>query len=64
MTDPERTEDVAAAMAELERLRLLSTDQRPPAQEVRPLPIGRGQPDTQPATVADSLLLLAFVPLR
>lgn len=58
MADLERADDVAAAMAELDRVRFLPPDQREHARENRPLPIGFGQTSSQPSTVAAMLRLL------
>jgi len=58
MTDLERVDDVATAMAELDRRRFLPPDQRAHANEDRPLPLGHGQTNSQPSTVAAMLRLL------
>jgi len=67
MTEPDRTaeraatdrdDDVAAAMAELNRRAFLPPEQRARAGEDRPLPIGHGQTNSQPSTVAAMLRLL------
>ncbi|HEY5515939.1 MAG TPA: protein-L-isoaspartate O-methyltransferase [Pengzhenrongella sp.] len=58
MTDLGRPDDVAAAMAELDRRWFLPPDQRPYAHEDRPLPLGHGQTNSQPSTVAAMLRLL------
>jgi protein-L-isoaspartate(D-aspartate) O-methyltransferase len=56
--DPTRADDVAAAMAGLDRRRFLPPDQHAYAGEDRPLPIGLGQTCSQPSTVAAMLRLL------
>ena len=56
------TDDVAAAMASLDRRAFLPADQQPHADEDRPLPIGLGQTCSQPSTVAAMLRLLAVPP--
>lgn len=53
-----RPDDVAAAMASLDRRLFLPADQHPHADEDRPLPIGLGQTCSQPSTVAAMLRLL------
>jgi protein-L-isoaspartate(D-aspartate) O-methyltransferase len=58
MADAERAEDVAAAMAALDRRAFLPADQRSHATEDRPLPLGLGQTCSQPSTVAAMLRLL------
>lgn len=58
MTDAERADDVAAAMASLDRRLFLPPDQRAHADEDRPLPLGLGQTCSQPSTVAAMLRLL------
>ena len=49
---------VAAAMLQVDRRGFLPRRQRPLAGEDRPLPIGRGQTNSQPRTVAAMLRLL------
>ncbi len=58
MTEAERADDVAAAMAALDRRAFLPPDQRAHADEDRPLPLGLGQTCSQPSTVAAMLRLL------
>jgi protein-L-isoaspartate(D-aspartate) O-methyltransferase len=58
MTDHERAQDVAAAMASLDRRAFLPADQHPHTAEDRPLPIGLGQTCSQPSTVAAMMRLL------
>ena len=58
MANLERAEDVAVAMAELDRVGFLPPDQRQHARENRPLSIGLGQTSSQPSTVAAMLRLL------
>ena len=58
MTDAGAPDDVAVAMAALDRRTFLPPDQRAHADEDRPLPIGLGQTCSQPATVAAMLRLL------
>lgn len=53
-----RPDEVAAAMASLDRRLFLPADQHPHADEDRPLPIGLGQTCSQPSTVAAMLRLL------
>lgn len=60
--DLERSADVAAALAALDRRTFLPPDQREFAAEDRPLPLGPGQTNSQPSTVATMLQLLQ-VPL-
>jgi protein-L-isoaspartate(D-aspartate) O-methyltransferase len=62
MTGAERADDVAAAMAGLDRRAFLPPDQRAHADEDRPLPLGLGQTCSQPSTVAAMLRLLAVPP--
>lgn len=62
MTDEERAQDVAAAMASLDRRAFLPADQHRHAGEDRPLPIGLGQTCSQPSTVAAMLRLLRVPP--
>lgn len=50
--------DVSAAMSAIDRRRFLPRNQRPYALDDRPLPIGHGQTNSQPRTVADTLRLL------
>jgi protein-L-isoaspartate(D-aspartate) O-methyltransferase len=50
--------EVSVAMREIDRRRFLPRNQRPYAGDDRPLPIGHGQTNSQPRTVADTLLLL------
>lgn len=56
--DLERTPDVVAALAALDRRSFLPPDQREFAAEDRPLPLGPGQTNSQPSTVATMLQLL------
>ncbi|NMR20374.1 protein-L-isoaspartate O-methyltransferase [Cellulomonas fimi] len=58
MTDPERAADVAAAMSALDRRAFLPPEQVEFAAEDRPLPLGHGQTNSQPSTVAAMLRLL------
>ena len=58
MPDLEREGDVVAAMAELDRRLFLPADQRAFAHQDRPLPLGHGQTNSQPSTVAAMLRLL------
>lgn len=58
MTDPERADDVAAAMAAVDRRAFLPAEHERHAAEDRPLPIGLGQTCSQPSTVAAMLRLL------
>lgn len=58
MTNPDRADDVATAMAEFDRSAFLPPEQRALAGENRPLPIGHGQTNSQPTTVAAMLRLL------
>jgi protein-L-isoaspartate(D-aspartate) O-methyltransferase len=58
MTDADPPDDVAAAMADVDRRAFLPADQRPHAAEDRPLPLGLGQTCSQPSTVAAMLRLL------
>jgi protein-L-isoaspartate(D-aspartate) O-methyltransferase len=62
MTEAERADDVAAAMAALDRRAFLPPDQRAHAGEDRPLPLGLGQTCSQPSTVAAMLRLLRVPP--
>jgi protein-L-isoaspartate(D-aspartate) O-methyltransferase len=62
MPDLEREGEVAAAMAELDRRLFLPPDQRAFAHQDRPLPLGHGQTNSQPSTVA-SMLRLLHVPV-
>lgn len=55
---PERADDIAAAMLELDRCGFLPPEQRARARENRPLPIGHGQTNSQPSTVEAMLRLL------
>lgn len=55
-------DDVARALRAVPRREFLPRSQRPSADQDRPLPIGRGQTSSQPATVAAMLRLLR-VPL-
>jgi protein-L-isoaspartate(D-aspartate) O-methyltransferase len=55
-------DDIERAMRAVPRREFLPRSQRPLAHEDRPLPIGRGQTSSQPATVAAMLRLLR-VPL-
>ena len=55
-------DDVARAMASLDRRSFLPHDQHPHAHEDRPLPIGLGQTCSQPSTVAAMLRLLDVPP--
>ncbi|WP_082570775.1 protein-L-isoaspartate O-methyltransferase [Cellulomonas sp. Root485] len=57
-TDPTRAADVADAMRVLARERFLPEEQRDRAHEDRPLPLWRGQTNSQPSTVASMLRLL------
>lgn len=60
MTEPhDGSDDVAAAMAALDRRAFLPPEEQGHAGEDRPLPIGLGQTCSQPATVAAMLRLLA-----
>ena len=56
--DPGRADDVAAAMAALDRARFLPAEQAPHAREDRALPLFHGQTGSQPSTVAAMLRLL------
>ena len=56
--DAGRAEDVAAAMAALDRARFLTPEQAPHAREDRALPLFHGQTGSQPTTVAEMLRLL------
>ena len=56
--DPARADDVAAAMAALDRARFLPADQAMHAREDRALPLFHGQTGSQPSTVAAMLRLL------
>lgn len=56
--DAGRVDDVAAAMASLDRARFLTPDQAPHAGEDRALPLFHGQTGSQPSTVAEMLRLL------
>ena len=60
--DPERADDVAQAMRDVDRRGFLPRSQRPYADQDRPLDIGRGQTSSQPTTVA-SMLRLLHVPV-
>ena len=51
-------DDIARAMRAVPRREFLPRSQRPLAHQDRPLPIGRGQTSSQPATVAAMLRLL------
>ncbi|WP_298459111.1 protein-L-isoaspartate O-methyltransferase [uncultured Cellulomonas sp.] len=62
MTGAAQPDDVAAAMASLDRRAFLPPDQHAHAHEDRPLPIGLGQTCSQPATVAAMLRLLDVRP--
>ena len=53
---------VAQAMAVIQRRDFLPPDQRDLAGQDRPLPIGRGQTNSQPRTVARMLELLELAP--
>ncbi|HEY0118163.1 MAG TPA: protein-L-isoaspartate carboxylmethyltransferase [Cellulomonas sp.] len=56
--DPGRADDVAAAMATVERARFLPAEQAGRAGEDRALPLFHGQTGSQPSTVAAMLRLL------
>lgn len=56
--DAGRVDDVAAAMASLDRARFLTPEQAPHAREDRALPLFHGQTGSQPSTVAEMLRLL------
>jgi len=56
--DAGRVDDVAAAMAGLDRARFLTPEQAPHAREDRALPLFHGQTGSQPSTVAEMLRLL------
>jgi protein-L-isoaspartate(D-aspartate) O-methyltransferase len=56
--DAGRAEDVAAAMAALDRARFLTREQAPHAREDRALPLFHGQTGSQPSTVREMLRLL------
>jgi len=56
--DAGRADDVAAAMAGLDRARFLTPEQAPHAHEDRALPLFHGQTGSQPSTVAEMLRLL------
>ncbi len=56
--DAGRADDVAAAMAGLDRARFLPPEQAPHAGEDRALPLFHGQTGSQPSTVAEMLRLL------
>ena len=56
--DAGRAQDVAAAMAALDRARFLTAEQAPHAREDRALPLFHGQTGSQPSTVAEMLRLL------
>ena len=58
MTDPERPDDVAEAIAHLDRRRFLPVEERAHAHENRAQPIGHGQTCSQPSTVATMLRTL------
>ncbi|QTE29770.1 protein-L-isoaspartate O-methyltransferase family protein [Pengzhenrongella sicca] len=58
MTDLERAAEIRAAMADLDRRAFLPAEQRAFAAEDRPLPLGLGQTNSQPSTVAAMLRLL------
>lgn len=62
MTDAERADDVVAAMTAVDRRAFLPADQRAHADEDRPLPLGLGQTNSQPSTVAAMLRLLQVPP--
>lgn len=62
MVHGRRDDDVARAMAALDRRTFLPADQHAHADEDRPLPIGLGQTCSQPATVAAMLRLLDVPP--
>lgn len=57
-----RSPSVAAAFAAVDRRWFLPVDQLRHAEEDRPLPIGHGQTNSQPRTVADMLELLDVHP--
>jgi len=56
--DAGRADDVATAMAVLDRARFLTPEQAPHADEDRALPLFHGQTGSQPSTVAEMLRLL------
>jgi len=56
--DAGRADDVAAAMAGLDRARFLTPEQASHAHEDRALPLFHGQTGSQPSTVAEMLRLL------
>jgi protein-L-isoaspartate(D-aspartate) O-methyltransferase len=56
--DAGRVDDVAAAMAALDRAGFLTPEQAPHAGEDRALPLFHGQTGSQPSTVAEMLRLL------
>ena len=53
-----RAHEISEAMSVIDRRRFLPRNQRPYAGDDRPLPIGHGQTNSQPRTVADTLRLL------
>ena len=56
--DAGRVDEIAAAMAGLDRARFLTPEQAPHAREDRALPLFHGQTGSQPSTVAEMLRLL------
>ncbi|MGD7001704.1 protein-L-isoaspartate O-methyltransferase family protein [Corynebacterium halotolerans] len=61
-TAPHIGDGIEEAMARHPRTRFLPADQAPYAAENRALPIGYGQTNSQPSTVADMLRLLDLAP--